>query len=69
MRTLIEAHKFFCRKSQHYIMGDWNEYQEWLTPSGFNWTKFRYYRGFIPAYIRFMSYYIRDLLTSKKPEL
>ncbi len=40
-------------------MGDWNEYQEWFLfgeghTGEFNWSKWRYVKGFIPAYLKFM---------------
>ena len=66
IKELIKAHKFFCRKSQHYVMGNWNEYEEFVNFSNPNWgfwnkNKIDYYKGFIPAYIRFMSYTMKDL--------
>ncbi len=61
MKEIIEAHKFFMRKSQHYILGDWTEYQEWITNDlKWNGQLWRYYTGFIPAYIRFMWLTIRN---------
>ena len=62
MKKIIEAHKFFCRKSQHYVMGDWNNYQDWFIFKDdkpfpdlvFNWRKFRYTYYFPIAYIKFM---------------
>ena len=38
-------------------MGDWNVYQEWFPAKNgykFNKNKWRYVKGFIPSYIRFM---------------
>lgn len=69
MRRIIEAHRFFCRKSQHYVMGNWNEYEEWFLfgdghTGEFNWNKWRYINGFIPAYIRFMYWSLKDLTKS-----
>ena len=70
MKELIKAHKFFVRKSQHYIMGDWNEYQKWFSKwnyeegryqdAPFNWQKFRYMIGFPKAYIKFMCLTLLD---------
>ncbi len=66
MKKLIDAHKFFCRKSQHYMMGNWNEYEVWFMyeldaysfPTdkyiGFNWQKLRYTLYFPVAYFKFM---------------
>lgn len=55
MREIIEAHKFFVRKSQHYMLGDWSEYQDWfINGYKFNNQLLRYYKGFVPAYIKFM---------------
>ena len=60
-KEIIEAHKFFVRKSQHYIMGNWNAYEPWFENGLLNKNKLRYTTGFIPAYIRFMYYTIKDL--------
>ena len=58
LKEIIDGHKFFCRKSQHYIMGNWNEYEEWVNQHPqkpfWNKEKWRYTIGFIPAYLRFM---------------
>lgn len=60
MLKLIKAHKFFCRKSQHYIMDNWNCYEKWVSLDGagkgykFNKRKLYYYKNFIPAYFKFM---------------
>lgn len=63
MKKIISAHKFFVRKSQHYIMGNWNEYENWWKDPNdfkdFNYNKLKYYIGFIPAYIRFMWMYLK----------
>jgi hypothetical protein len=60
MKNLIDAHKFFMRKSQHYILGNWSEYEEWVTDD-LKWNKqlWRYYTGFVPTYIKFMWLTIR----------
>ena len=66
IKKIIEAHRFFCRKSQHYIMGDWNEYQEWFPAEigfRFNYRKWRYITGFVPAYLKFMWFSIKDTTT------
>ena len=43
----IELSKWFNRKSQHYIMGDWFVY------AGFK-ERVNYIKGYPMAYIRFM---------------
>ncbi len=63
MKNIIEAHRFFCRKSQHDILGDWVGYQDWFLfcdghNGEFNKKLLIYYIGFIPAYLRFMYFYI-----------
>lgn len=61
LTKIIEGHRFFCRKSQFYIMGNWNEYEEWIDPGGkFNERKWRYMSGFLPAYFRFMWYSLTE---------
>ena len=54
IRKMIDAHKFFCRKSQHYVLGNWTEYQKLLENGRWNERLFSYYVGFLPAYFRFM---------------
>lgn len=68
MNKILEAHRFFCRKSQHYVMGNWNNYETWFMYKlddcgfstgeylGFNWSKFRYTYYFPFAYVKFMYY-------------
>jgi len=63
MKNIIEGHKFFCRKSQHYILGGWSEHQEMfrfdeIHKGAFNWDLFNYYRRFPIAYVKFMYYTI-----------
>jgi hypothetical protein len=62
LSMLIESHTFFCRKSQHYILGDWDCYVPWFKNGcgEFNKEKLRFYMGFIPAYFRFMRLEIED---------
>jgi len=63
IKRLLEGHKFFTKKSQHYIMGDWNKYQEWFpTENGlkFNKNKYLYYKNYIPAYVKFMWMTLRN---------
>jgi len=64
INEIVKAHQFFCRKSQHYIMGNWNSYERWFSKwdrknggyhsTNFNQRKWRYITGFIPAYLKFM---------------
>lgn len=60
LKRLIEAHKFFVRKSQHYVLGNWNEYIPWWVDSKFNYQKLKYYQEFPKAYIKFMWLTIRN---------
>ena len=61
LKDIVDGHKFFFHHSQHYVMGNWNEYEDWFFKwdeekgiYGYNFTKLRYTLGFIPAYLRFM---------------
>lgn len=61
VKEIIYAHKFFMRKSQHYVLGDWVEYQDWFVPSQnytFNKNLWNYYKYFPIAYLKFMYYSI-----------
>jgi len=49
MDNLIEAHKFFVRKSQHYILGNWSCF----IPLSLKKIK-RYYLHYPIAYVKFM---------------
>lgn len=55
MRKLVESHRFFCRKSQHFVLGNWYEYEPW---SG---KKLRFTLYFPIAYVKFMGYILRDM--------
>ena len=57
---IIEMHKFFIRKSQHYIMGNWYRYEHWIKNGSLNKNKLRYITGLVPAYIKFMYLSIYD---------
>ena len=46
----IELSKWFHRKSQHYIMGNWYEYEKFQNNDRVN--DFR--KGYIKAYLKFM---------------
>lgn len=53
---LVEAHQFFCHKSQWYVLGGWYEYEK-------NEAKRRAFRlGFPRAYLRFMYFTLKDAL-------
>lgn len=61
--NLIKAHKFFCRKSQHYVFGGWFEHQEWTyfnknNKWKFNWAKLSFLFRFPGAYVKFMYFTI-----------
>jgi len=55
IKQIIEAHRFFVRKTPHYLNGNWNCYKP-LT-----WKQRMYYPV---AYIKFMYYELRDTLTT-----
>ncbi len=62
MRKLIEAHRFFLRKSPLYVIGNHVEY---MTAS--EWWEYR--KRFPLAYVKFMFYALRDLLSEQKNSL
>jgi len=48
VRKFIELSRWFNRKSQHYVLGDWTTYAT-------NYRElFNYYRRYPVAYIKFM---------------
>ena len=51
--SIVDSHKFFVRKSQHYILGNWSVY----VPLTFK--KISHYLPYLRAYIRFMYYELR----------
>jgi len=63
---IIDSHKFFTRKSQHYIMGNWTSYEK----KDYWWNKhnkpqkaknYRYYKKYyLRAYVNFMTYSFKD---------
>ena len=62
MKRLLAAHRFFCRQSQHYILGNWNCYERWWRKDGsFNRRKWEFVTGFPVAYIKFMYYTLREV--------
>ena len=54
LKHLGQAHYFFCRQSQHYVLGNWAEFTPW------NWQKVRYKLYFPWAYAKFMGYAVYD---------
>lgn len=56
IKYLIKQSKWFHRKSQHYIMGNWSEYESVFN----NQNKRDWVKGYIPAYFRYMKYSISD---------
>lgn len=63
INEIIKAHKFFCRKSQHYVMGDWSIYRKKDYENRRIYTKelsvqdkdYLYYKkNFLRAYIKYM---------------
>lgn len=63
----IELSKWFNRKSQHYILGDWLEYTQcWDYDKGtWNAKYFNYIKGYPRAWCRFMWLCRRDILSAK----
>jgi len=59
LRHLINAHHFFCRKSQHYVLGNWWRHETnrlgWPTKKAWLFV-FR----FPVAYVKFMGWAIYD---------
>ena len=54
----IELSRWFNRKSQHYILGNWAEY----TPLLWNFKKkAAYYKRYPIAYVKFMWYSRHDI--------
>jgi hypothetical protein len=56
---IIDAHRFFCRKSQHFVLGNWSEYVP------ISRRKLLYWMQFPIAYCKFMCYTIADLRKAK----
>lgn len=54
LRHLINAHHFFCRTSQHYVLGNWCEYVPWGP------EKAKFYLRFPMAYTKFMCAAVYD---------
>lgn len=54
LRHVINAHVFFCRKSQHYVLGNWYEYRKWDRET----IAFTF--RFPVAYVKFMGWAILD---------
>lgn len=51
---LVNAHRFFCRKSQHYVLGNWSEYVPWSR------AKIAFFARFPIAYVKFMGWAVYD---------
>ena len=59
----IELSKWFNRKSQHYILGNWSRYVPLINMTNenfFNWVKIDYYRRYPMAWLKFMKYSWED---------
>jgi len=62
IKELYKAHRFFVRKSQHYVLGDWSQYEEIIDKKlTLNWQLLKYYKGFLPVYLKFMWAMYRDI--------
>jgi len=65
LKYLLESHKFFCRQSQHYVMGNWAESEKkyfWYNTKEKQKRYIFYKTFFIVAYIRFMRMSIIDAM-------
>ena len=61
IKKIIELSKWFNRKSQHYILGNWAAYLPWT----FNFKKrFDYHRRYPIAYVKFMWLCRQDILNA-----
>lgn len=62
----IELSKWFNRKSQHYIFGNWLEYVgNWDYKKGtWNTEYFNYLRKYSKAYCKFMWYSREEILSA-----
>jgi hypothetical protein len=71
LKEMIIAHKFFTRKSQHYMLGNWSVYESknywfntWAYPE-----KAKQYRNYLlnypKAYIKFMWFSCMDYIHFK----
>jgi len=56
IKKFIELSKWFNRKSQHYILGNWVIYEsDWNYDTGtWDWRVLKYRLGYPRAYIKFM---------------
>ena len=63
VKKFIELSRWFSRKSQHYILGNWFEYTDnWNYEKGcYDWKRYKYIVRFPKAYIKFMGYSRRDI--------
>jgi len=62
----IELSKWFNRKSQHYILGNWLEYTDnWDYKNGrFDWKRLKYQIGYPKAWCKFMWYSRHDIFNA-----
>lgn len=59
LKHLMQAHCFFCRQSQHYVLGNWWKYE--TNYLGWPTTKaWRFALRFPIAYVKFMSFAVYD---------
>lgn len=64
IKHLIASHRFFCRKSQHYVLGDWWKY----VVNGLGWPtkKAWMFALYFPiAYVKFMYWAVVDYRAAK----
>lgn len=61
----IKLCKWFNRKSQHYILGDWLKYTtNWDYKNGeFNWKRLKYQIRYPKAWCKFMWYSRYDIFS------
>ena len=55
IKKIIDSHRFFVRKSQHYILGNWSV----CVPLTFKKVRDYYFR-YPQAYIKFMFYSLKE---------
>ena len=63
----IELSRWFNRKSQHYVLGNWLEYtNNYDYKNGcFDWKIIKYMIRCPKAWIKFMCYSCRDILSTQ----
>ena len=62
----IELSKWFNRKSQHYILGNWVAYTDnWNYETGqFDWKRLKYQIRYPKAWCKFMWYSRKDIYSA-----